>query len=67
MEKEIFMILKYADFPMKYVEEKKFKTMYIDDEDYIETFNVVCYRYDQAEVQAKKKYGFFYKFKIHIS
>ena len=28
------MVIKYADFPMKYVEEKKFKTMYIDDEDY---------------------------------
>ena len=34
MEKEIFMILKYADFPMKYVEEKIFKTMYIDDGEY---------------------------------
>lgn len=25
------MVIKYADFPMEYVEEKKFKTMYIDD------------------------------------
>ncbi|MBR7172377.1 MAG: hypothetical protein IKD36_01110 [Clostridia bacterium] len=34
------------------------------DEDYIRTYDAVKYRYDQAEVEAKKKYGFFYKHKI---
>ena len=28
------MVIKHADFPMQYVDEKKFKSMYIDEEDY---------------------------------
>jgi hypothetical protein len=46
-------------YSIKFLKKHKYP-----DEDYIETFNAVCYRYDQAEVQAKKKYGLFYKFKI---
>ena len=28
------MVIKRADFPMQYVDEKKFKYMYVDDDDF---------------------------------
>ena len=34
------------------------------DEEYKETLELVKYRYENAEIQAKKEYGMFYKFKI---
>lgn len=46
-------------YSIKFLKKHKYP-----DQDYIDTFAAVCYRYDQAEVNAKKKYGFFYKFKI---
>lgn len=46
-------------FSIKFLKKHKYP-----DQDYIDTLNAVRYRYDQAEVNAKKKYGFFYKFKI---
>lgn len=46
-------------FSIKFLKQHKYP-----DQDYIDTLNAVCYRYDQAEIKAKKKYGFFYKFKI---
>ena len=46
-------------YSIKFLKKHKYP-----DEDYILTLDAVCYRYDQAEIQAKKKYGFFYKHKI---
>lgn len=46
-------------YSIKFLKKHKYP-----DQDYIDTLAAVCHRYDQAEVNAKKKYGFFYKFKI---
>ncbi len=46
-------------YSIKFLKKHKYP-----DQDYIDTFNAVVYRYEQAEVEAKKKYGMFYKFKI---
>lgn len=46
-------------YSIKFLKKHKYP-----DEDYIETFNAVCYRYNQAELDARKKYGVFYKHKI---
>ena len=37
---------------------------YPNDPDYIRTFNAVVDRYENADDEARKKYGLFYKFKI---
>lgn len=47
-------------YSIKFLKKHKYK-----DQDYIDTLAAVCYRYDQAEIDAKKKYGFFYKHKIN--
>ena len=47
-------------YSIKFLKKHKYK-----DQDYIDTLAAVCYRYDQAEIDAKKKYGFFYKYKIN--
>lgn len=46
-------------FSIKFLKKHKYP-----DQDYIDTLNAVCYRYDQADIDARKKYGMFYKFKI---
>lgn len=43
---------------------KKFKGKYGGENDYKNTFYAVVQRYEQAELDARKKYGFFYKQKI---
>lgn len=43
---------------------KKYRSKYSHEEDFINTYNAVLYRYNQAEYDAKKKYGVFYKRKI---
>ena len=43
---------------------KKYRGKYEKEEDFKNTYDAVAYRYDQAEIDAKKKYGFFYKHKI---
>lgn len=43
---------------------KKFKGKYAHEEDYIRTLEAVEYRYNQADLDARKKYGIFYKQKI---
>ncbi len=47
-------------FSIKFLKKHKYK----DDQDYIDTLNAVIYRYENAEIEAKEKYGMFYKFKI---
>lgn len=46
-------------YSIKFLKKHKYP-----DEDYLETFNAVRYRYEQAELDARKKYGVFYKHKI---
>lgn len=46
-------------YSIKFLKKHKYP-----DDDFVNTFNVVCYRYDQAEIAAKERYGFFYKHKI---
>lgn len=46
-------------YSIKFLKKHKYP-----DEDYLDTFNAVCYRYEQAELDARKKYGVFYKHKI---
>ena len=43
---------------------KKHKHRYKKEEDWVNTFNAVNYRYEQADLDARKEYGLFYKFKI---
>lgn len=43
---------------------KKYRGKYAGEKDFQDTFNAVQYRYDQADLDARKKYGFFYKHKI---
>ena len=43
---------------------KKFRKKYKSEKDYIETYESVLYRYEQADIQARKEYGLFYKSKI---
>ena len=40
------------------------KHSYPEDQDYIRTYNAVVDRYEQADEDARKKYGIFYKYKI---
>lgn len=40
------------------------KHKYPKEEDYVNTLEAVLYRYNQAELDAIKEYGMFYKFKI---
>ena len=40
------------------------KHKYPKEEDYVNTLEAVLYRYNQAELNAIKEYGMFYKFKI---
>lgn len=46
-------------YSIKFLKKHKYK-----DDDYINTLDVVEYRYNSAEIEAKKKFGFFYKHKI---
>ncbi len=43
---------------------KKLKGKYAGEEDFKNTYNAVLYRYNQAELDARKEYGVFYKHKI---
>ena len=43
---------------------KKHRGRYKNEPDWANTINAVIHRYDQAEEDAFKKYGLFYKFKI---
>lgn len=43
---------------------KKYKGKYGKESDYINTYDAVLHRYNQADLDARKKYGFFYKLKI---
>ncbi len=43
---------------------KKVKGKFSGETDFQHTFDAVVYRYDQSEINAKKRYGFFYKQKI---
>ena len=41
------------------------KHKYTGDPDYERTINIVVGRYEQADEDARKKYGIFYKYKIN--
>lgn len=43
---------------------KKYKGKYSGEKDFRDTYDAVLYRYEQADIDARKKYGFFYKQKI---
>lgn len=43
---------------------KKYKGKYWGEIDFRNTYEAVVYRYEQADIDARKKYGLFYKFKI---
>lgn len=43
---------------------KKYRGKYGSEEDFKNTYRLVVYRYEQAELEAKKAYGMFYKHKI---
>lgn len=43
---------------------KKYKDKYSREEDFKNTYNAVLYRYNQADADARKQYGIFYKHKI---
>ncbi len=43
---------------------KRHKGKYQAEEDFQNTYNAVLYRYEQADIDARKKYGIFYKQKI---
>lgn len=43
---------------------KKFKGKFGNEQDYKNTLDIVMYRYEQADLDARKKYGLFYKHKI---
>jgi len=43
---------------------KKFKGKYNSEKDYRNTYEAVLYRYEQADIEARKEYGIFYKHKI---
>ncbi len=43
---------------------KKYAGKYKHEEDWVNTFNAVTYRYDNADDEARKEYGWLYKFKI---
>ena len=43
---------------------RKYRGKYKKEQDYINTYEAVLYRYNQADLDARKKYGFFYKLKI---
>ena len=47
-------------YSIKFMKKHKYKK----ESDWIETFEAVCHRYNQAELDARKKYGLFYKLKI---
>ena len=43
---------------------KQYKGKYSGEKDYNDTYKAVLYRYEQADIQARKEYGLFYKAKI---
>lgn len=43
---------------------KKYSGKYKGEKDFNDTYDAVLYRYEQADVQARKEYGIFYKHKI---
>lgn len=43
---------------------KKHASKYKNEEDWIRTYDAVLNRYNQAEIDARNKYGVFYKYKI---
>ena len=50
-------ILLFIKEIFKFMKKHKYKK----ESDWIETFEAVCHRYNQAELDARKKYGLFYK------
>lgn len=47
-------------YSIKFLKKHKYRS----EEDYNETLEAVQYRYEQADLDARKQYGFFYKHKI---
>ncbi|MBQ8425264.1 MAG: hypothetical protein IJX17_04515 [Clostridia bacterium] len=43
---------------------KKYRGKYNGEKDYRDTYDAVLYRYEQADINARKEYGIFYKQKI---
>ena len=40
------------------------KHKYKNEKDWVDTYEAVLYRYNQADLDARKEFGVFYKFKI---
>lgn len=46
-------------YSIKFLKKHKYK-----EQDYYDTYDAVLYRYNQADLDARKEYGIFYKYKI---
>lgn len=47
-------------YSIKFMRKRKYK----NEKDWVDTYEAVLYRYNQADLDARKEFGVFYKFKI---